>query len=171
MKIYKQLDEYPEYLFCNDGTILSTKYNKRRILKPSITQRGYYCYRLKNNQGNFITKMGHRLIAKAFLNNYSDKLQVDHVDGNKLNNAVNNLEMVTASVNMKRSFELDLHVPPKLFGSKNARSKKVTLLTPDKTYITFSSIEECITYLKIGRTIFRRHVKSKKPIKGYSIIL
>lgn len=61
------------------------------------------------------------LVAKAYLGNRSnEKMQVNHIDGNKKNNNVENLEWCTASENIRHSFKLGLSNQK---GSKNAASK------------------------------------------------
>ena len=74
---------------------------KGRKLKPSMSK-GYYRVTFSNNhkrKSYFV----HRLVAMAFLDNYSDTLQVNHIDGNKLNNCIDNLEMVTIQENIRHS--------------------------------------------------------------------
>jgi hypothetical protein len=48
----------------------------------------------------------HRLVARAFIENESNKPQVNHKDGNKHNNSLNNLEWVTRSENMRHAFDV-----------------------------------------------------------------
>lgn len=70
----------------------------QKILKASKSKSGYYIVSfcvdgVKSNQTI------HRLVARAFIANELNKPQVNHKDGNKLNNHVNNLEWVTVSEN------------------------------------------------------------------------
>ncbi len=94
------------YSATKDGRIFGHK--KKIFLKPSLKQKGYYHVCLYPERGKIL----HRLIAKTYLKNYSEKLQVNHKDLNKTNNNVSNLEMVTnkqnydhAKKNIKKYFK------------------------------------------------------------------
>jgi hypothetical protein len=53
----------------------------------------------------------HRLVAKAFIPNPNSYPQVNHIDGNKLNNTVDNLEWCSCSMNIKHSYDTNLRKP------------------------------------------------------------
>jgi len=80
---------------------------KRAILKPATDKKGYKRVGLFVD-GRLVTRKVHRLIAEAFIPNAHDKPQVNHIDGDKANNRVGNLEWVTQSENKKHSFALGL---------------------------------------------------------------
>ena len=65
----------------------------------------------------------HRMVAEAFIPNPNNLEQVNHKDGNKLNNVVDNLEWCTCSENVKHAYKNQLMKARK--GIKNTRSKKV----------------------------------------------
>lgn len=91
----KSLERTFEYIgknqFCEFKTI---KKHKEMIIKQSINGSGYYqvCLRKENKKKNLLV---HRLIAEAFIPNPDNKPTINHIDGNTLNNSLNNLEWAT----------------------------------------------------------------------------
>jgi hypothetical protein len=71
------------------------------MLKGSIGEHGYKYYRLSKN-GKKKMFYAHRLVAEHFLPNPNNLPVVNHIDGNKLNNSVTNLEWVSYSENTKK---------------------------------------------------------------------
>jgi hypothetical protein len=76
-------------------------------LKPGKDGSGYHFVFIYHNKKKKQEKV-HRLVAKCFIPNHKNKPQVNHIDGNKDNNHVSNLEWVTQSENMKHAFRLGL---------------------------------------------------------------
>ena len=86
------------YQVSNTGKIRSL-YRYKKELKPNITKNGYATVELfKNKKSKRL--LIHRLVAFAFIENPSNLPQVNHIDENKLNNHVENLEWLTAKENM-----------------------------------------------------------------------
>ena len=97
------------YQVSNLGRVKS----KRGILKPRITPKGYLRIQLSKG-GNRKDKFVHVLVAETFLCKYDRTLQVNHIDGNKENNKVNNLEWCNCKDNMEHSYEIGLRDKEKL---------------------------------------------------------
>lgn len=97
---------------------------KGRILKPVLSKWGYY-YITCAREGVDKKFMIHKLMAEAFLPNPENKPEVNHIDGNKLNNRLENLEWVTKSENALHAHRLGLSKSPGLRG-EDAGSSKVT---------------------------------------------
>ena len=90
-----------KYAVDSEGTVWSLNYSrtgKTRALKAGKGNHGYLVVGLSKN-GKARTKKVHRLVAQAYLDNYSDDLQVDHIDNVKTNNCLSNLRMVTSQQN------------------------------------------------------------------------
>lgn len=83
------------------GRIKSTKFNKSRILKPHKRRHGYLAVELNGRAYSI-----HRLVATAFLMNPDNKTDVNHKNGVKYDNCVDNLEWTTHAENMKHSFKI-----------------------------------------------------------------
>ena len=82
----KNIEGFENYLISDDGKVYNNKTNKE--LKQCISTSGYYYVQLvKNKKKNM--KYIHRLVAQAFIKR--KKEQVDHINGNKLDNHVSNL--------------------------------------------------------------------------------
>lgn len=105
---------------------------KSKILKPAKDGSGYLRVAFNHN-GKLTTFRVHRLVAEAFMG--KSELEVDHIDGNKENNNIQNLQWVTRSENMTRAFRNGLARP--LRGSLNpcAKIDEMTALTI-KTLLT-----------------------------------
>jgi hypothetical protein len=84
------------YSVSDDGQVRNDKTG--RILKPSLNSCGYLYVQLPVD-GKLHLSLIHRLVCKAFVDNKDGKPQVDHIDGNKLNNTAENLRWVSVSEN------------------------------------------------------------------------
>lgn len=96
------------YLVSNFGAIKNIR--SGRILAVSYSNCGYARLNLSVD-GVAKRKSVHRLVAEAFIPKNGDGYQVNHIDGNKKNNNVENLEWVTPSDNIKHAFNIGLKKP------------------------------------------------------------
>ena len=74
------------------------------VLKPRITKDGYVKVVLRNSPEHRAWFV-HRLVYASFIGVTCDEVQIDHIDGDKQNNSIINLEAVSRLVNMRRSFD------------------------------------------------------------------
>lgn len=95
---------------------------KGRISTIKIDRYGYPCITL-NKKSHIKTITIHRLVAKSFISNPENKPQVNHIDGNKLNNKVNNLEWCTSKQNTIHAWKTGLC--KSRLGSNSSLSKVV----------------------------------------------
>jgi hypothetical protein len=93
---------------------------KGRVLKKEQNRGGYLTCRASMD-GRTYAVAPHRAVATEFLKNEQNYPEVNHKDGNKLNNSADNLEWCTRSYNVTHSYTNKLLIP--LFGSKNHKSK------------------------------------------------
>lgn len=88
-----------DYRISSDGTVVSLKYNKMKILKPVLRSNGYVSVVLRQDNKS-IPMYVHRLVAITFLKNKENKEVVNHKNGVKTDNNLDNLEWVTQSENL-----------------------------------------------------------------------
>lgn len=124
-EIWKDIPDYEGlYMVSNLGRVKSlSKYHHKReqILKNKLTKDGYYETTLfKNGKAKYIRT--HRLVAFAFIPNTFNKEQINHIDGNKLNNCVENLEWCTLQENKDHAIRTGLQ---DFIGEKNPKAKSV----------------------------------------------
>jgi len=95
------------YTIDSNGNVYNTKTNK--YLKPKKTKKGYYAVSLSSGKKKHSTFVFiHRLVAYEFIPNLDNKQFVNHIDGDKSNNSIYNLEWVTHDENMKHAFRTGL---------------------------------------------------------------
>lgn len=92
------------YIHCKDG---KTKHYKEKILKPSKGIYGRNQYTLSKN-GKKYNVRGYRVVAEMFLDNPQHLIEVNHKDGNNLNDSVENLEWITPLNNVNHAKQNNL---------------------------------------------------------------
>lgn len=129
-----------------------------RILKPVVDNTKYYVVSLwKNNIHNRVHI--HRLVIEAFIPNLDNKPFVNHIDGNKLNNCIDNLEWCTPKENNIHAYKMEL----------NNSKRKVNQYDLKGNFIkTWNSIKEANEYYKTTHIseCCNRNAKRKKS-KGF----
>lgn len=122
-EIFKPIPNYEEYMISNYGTVLA---KSGKELSIALHEKGYHQVRLCNN-GITTKHRVHRLVAFAFLLNQNNLPEINHIDGNKTNNHVSNLEWCTRKQNAEHATKV-LHAmnwnnDRKLMFSKSMKGK------------------------------------------------
>lgn len=139
-EIWADIPNYEgEYQVSNYGRVKNL--SKGRILKGHKTNRGYIQVELHGK-----VLVVHRLVAQAFIPNPQDKPQVNHIDGNKTNNHINNLEWCTNGENQIHAYRLGLNKRSENAGRPKKKVCKIDFNTGEILEI-FDSVADA------GRTI------------------
>lgn len=141
-----------------DGRLWSKRTS--RFLTPQKNSKGYICIasRIGGRQGKAVLFRLHRLVAEAYISNPENKTQVNHKDGNKLNNHVSNLEWVTGKENVQHAYATGLAKCAKGFDNKLSKLTK-----EDVTYIKSN-------YIPYSRTFGSRALSRKFDIDHMTIL-
>jgi hypothetical protein len=108
-EIWKTIEDFPNYEVSNFGNIR----NKSKLkMKLHQNYAGYLKISLQNINKKSISCFTHRLVAKAFIPNLENKPTVNHIDRDKTNNNVYNLEWATMSEQNKHSALIATKVRP-----------------------------------------------------------
>jgi hypothetical protein len=120
-EIWKDIEGFEGlYQISNLGNVKSLNYRrsgKENLLSPTKCGRDYFRVKLGANNERYM----HRLVAKHFIPNPENKPEVNHIDGDKSNNCVLNLEWCTPSENKQHAYDTGLKVASK--GEKSGRAK------------------------------------------------
>ncbi len=168
----KEIKQYPNYFVTKEGLVFSSKTNK--FLKFSYDKQGYQ--RVGLYVGNYKSKTikVHRLVAETFIDNIENKKDVNHIDGNKSNNNIFNLEWCTRSENIKHAFKNGLSkisenqknrfikMTKLQIGSNNPAARK---LINTETGEIFDTIKEVLPLVNLKRTTFQAMLNNQNPNK------
>lgn len=143
---WETIEEFPNYMISTESRVMnkttlkliSTHYNKRFK---------HRAIRLWNNGKTRILKL-YRLKAIAFIPNPENKPQVNHIDGNRMNEDLSNMEWMSASENMKHSYDTGLC---KGFFKKGLDSQNLKLSKDDVLLLRQWKKSGFYDFQKIGR--------------------
>jgi hypothetical protein len=169
------------YLISDTGLVFS---NRRNKLIGQYKNNGYLMVHLVNREISFKKVCYiHCLVATAFIGERPkdkyNQYDVNHIDMDKGNNNVSNLEYITHQQNIiKARNTLDVWYSGRKAGfitsettkQKMAQKKyKKCYIINESQRIDFNSVEECLKYLHTSRMQFSRYVNSCKTLNGFSV--
>lgn len=99
-----QIKSCEKVIVCKDGKV---KHYKEKILKPATGKYGRNQYTLSKNGIKYNVR-GYRVVAETFLPNPNNFPEVNHIDGNNLNDNVENLEWCDINTNLQHALEHNL---------------------------------------------------------------
>ena len=156
------------YQISNKGRVKSLKFNKERILKPR-DKNGYYKITLHKDGLKKECRI-HQLVAVTFLNHTlcGNSIVVNHIDGDKTNNAVENLELISSAENTVDGLlrNKNIHINIKNNIKYIAIKQFEAYYTYDNEQIligTFKSIRECVIAIE-SIDVILNIINAKNPI-------
>jgi len=152
------IPNYEGYQITEDGRVFSLKRN--RFLKPAIDKYGYLKYTLSPN-GNPKTVTAHRLVAATYISNPLNLPCINHINENKLDNRIENLEWCTVKYNDN-------------YGSRNRKmanskcKKPVIQILADGTEILYKGVKDAFNKTGIAHSQIAIHAKDGLPTRDGS---
>lgn len=130
------------------GRVRSLRYrntDKTKILKISFFRTGYARVSLQKNRRS-VSKLVHRLVAEAFIPNPENKPQVNHINGDKSDNSIKNLEWMTNSENINHYWRKMKNKPYRLSSGRHNdwQWKKVKCVETGEIFPTIASAAKSI---------------------------
>lgn len=186
-EIWKTIEDFPEYEVSNLGRIKSKTrlvghnyggkaVREARLKKIRVNSVGYNSVGLMKD-GKVVNIATHRLIAKALIPNPDNKPQVNHKDGNKLNNSLENLEWVTPYENIWHGINTGL--TPRRGPRTKEEIRRVAATLEKKTILVdiesgleteFASATKCAETLGVKQSAISQSIRRGKPLlKKYRV--
>lgn len=168
----KEIPNFNNYYATTSGEIYSTKGISPRLMKQNLDTSKYYRIQLKVD-GKAKSCLVHRLLAITFIPNPDNLPQVNHIDGNKLNNSLSNLEWCSHSHNQKHAYKTGLNSSVGESNNRSLLNEKVVIEIYNKLLDGARISELCKFYnVKSGtigsikdKTNWNYLLKDLEPIK------
>lgn len=167
-EIWKDIPKYEgRYQVSNTGRVKSLVCHAHQnpILSPHLRS-GYKEVGLTDATGRRTGVSVHRLVVAAFYGEIPSGMFVNHIDGTRTNNNVENLEIVTPAENVKHAYRIGLAKP-----SDNGFKKKIAIIKDDKVERVFDSIRGMCREMGFDRRAVRRSMLGVYgPCYGYKFV-
>lgn len=123
---WKSIPQFSCYQISSKGRVKSLKGKEERIISQKTKKNGYKEVCLINDLKKRKCLYVHRIVCSVFLGDLQN-LNVNHIDGIKSNNCLDNLEVCTYSENMLHAYKLGLRKPNKLYRFNEDHIKRINL--------------------------------------------
>ena len=144
-----------DYFITEDGRCYNRKTNN--WLKGQVGKNGYRTYWIVIPTLGKKRLYAHRLVAEQYISNPDGKKEINHIDGNKLNNCIDNLEWATPRENQQHALNLELR-----------KFSHVYCFSPNKQLVAeYKTIEEAAQAVGVTRSIIAQELhKEVKALSG-----
>lgn len=161
-EVWKKIPDMGDYEVSSLGRVKRTHFNKKTkkqrvvVIKPTTDENGYKRVTLSIN-GEVFNRRIHRLVAIAFIPNPCNKREVNHIDADRGNNCVENLEWCTTLENVRHCIKL---------GHKITFQRAVQQIKNDIIINTYQSIKEA--QIAMGLKCHSNIVKCCRGVRKHS---
>lgn len=164
MEIWKEIpNTNGDYQVSSLGRVKSRKWGEWKMLNPHTEKNGYRGLKIRfANTEKRKNVLVHWLVANAFLDRPEGKCEINHIDSDRTNNNVNNLEFVTSSGNTEHAVRKGRLIP-----WNNPRKQIVAINLETKKEIEFISISKAEEYFN-SRHIVDVLKGKRNMVKGYT---
>ena len=150
---WRTIPSFPVYSASNYGRIRNE--GTGRIMHVFVTPRGYLSLTLRRDN-NQVPVAVHRLVAEAFLGGPHPGLDVNHIDGDKTNNCIENLEWCTREENVRHAVSTGLRPGP--------RRKAVRIVETGEEFV---SVTACADRIGADKSSVNWALKHSSTCRGY----